>query len=224
MNPDDPRHGTNRGWRRHQYDGEAPCDECRLAHNYWERHRRYAADLGRPLSVPSIGVQRRVRALMRLGWSGKQIAQAAGWSSEQCLQYAMKKESCLRGTWLKVAEAYDRMSMTLPPERTSKEKWQVSRTRGHAERSGWPPPLAWDNIDDPNEHPKGVGAPKGRLPHEVDRVRVERLVALERIPSTRAEKEAAMARWIAGGGSEKSFCDAHGWAYGRYAQREDAAS
>lgn len=156
MSPDDARHGTPSGYRVHLTHGQDPCVACREAHNRYERHRKYDEQLGRPRIMPSLGLQRRFRALQRLGWSSRIISSVAGYPTDRNLQYALTHEECHRKTWLAVAHAYDLLSMKLPPERTGKEKWSASRTRGHAERMGWPPPLAWDNIDDPNEEPKGA--------------------------------------------------------------------
>src|SRR3546814_4274182 len=39
--------------------------------------------------------------------------------------------------------------------------FRSATTKRRAARAGWPPPLAWDNIDDPNETPD-LGAPGGR--------------------------------------------------------------
>jgi hypothetical protein len=50
---------------------------------------------------------------------------------------------------------YERLSMTLPPETTTAEKCDATRSRGIARRNGWLPPLAWNNIDDPSERPDG---------------------------------------------------------------------
>lgn len=43
------------------------------------------------------------------------------------------------------------------------ELWSIHGTgpgsralRGRAEREGWPPPMAWDDVDDPQEQPSGV--------------------------------------------------------------------
>jgi hypothetical protein len=52
-----------------------------------------------------------------------------------------------------VRDIYDQLSMQIPEGR------YVARTRNHAERMGWPPPLAWDDIDDPDECPSGLPTP-----------------------------------------------------------------
>ena len=44
-----------------------------------------------------------------------------------------------------VAELFDRWCMTLGPSRLSRDR---------ARAAGWLPPLAWDDIDDPDEQPQ----------------------------------------------------------------------
>ena len=86
---------------------------------------------------------------------------------------------------------------------------------------GYAPPLAWDDIDDPTEMPRGLV--NSRDDDGIDPVVVDRLLAGERVRSTNAEKVEAMRRWTREGGSEKALCDMHGWRAGRYVTREDAA-
>lgn len=140
MSPDDPRHGTNAGYTEHQ-SGTA-CDPCKAANAQYERRRSYDAQLGRPRLVPSRGAQRRIRALQRLGWSLRMIATEAGWNQPQDLKYVLSNDSCNRRTWVRIAETYERLSMTVPPLSSA-----TARARLRAERLGYPPPLAWDDID-----------------------------------------------------------------------------
>lgn len=37
MSPDDPRHGTRRGYQAHRKDGENACGPCRAAHSEYQR-------------------------------------------------------------------------------------------------------------------------------------------------------------------------------------------
>lgn len=59
-------------------------------------------------------------------------------------------------------------------------------------------------------------APEWINPDRLDEVVVDRLVALRRVPASRAEKVEAMHRWLLMGRSEKSLCEAHGWRTSRY--------
>ncbi len=52
---------------------------------------------------------------------------------------------------------------------------------------------------------------------------VDRLLAGEHLKSNRAEKEEAMRRWLANGGSEAELCRIHGWKTDRYTPARAAA-
>lgn len=207
MSPDDPRHGTTAGY----WTG---CRErcCREARNADERLRRKHRDVfGINRSVPAIGTQRRIQALMVLGWTSRDIAERCGWATPQAVTELLTARRFIqRSTAALVAAAYDELSMRPGPS---------AQNRVRCRRKGWAPPLAWDNIDDPDEVPNFGGRDT-----DVDPVVVERLLSGRRIPSTQAEKVEAMRRWLAQGRSEKSLCDAHGWKYGRYVTREAGAA
>ena len=86
----------------------------------------------------------------------------------------------------------------------------AKRTRNLAARSGYAPPLAWDDIDNDPEPPA--------VNHgdDIDPVVVMRLLEGRRITATKAEKVAALERWVRDGGSERELCEIHGWKAGRY--------
>jgi hypothetical protein len=207
VSPDDPRHGTTAG-----YSAGCRLGCCREARNYDERMRRKHRDvLGIRRSVPAIGTQRRIQALMVLGWTSRDIAGRCGWATPQAVTELLTARRFLqRDTASAVAAAYDELSMLPGPSRQNRRRCQ---------RKGWAPPLAWDNIDDPDEVPTFGGSDD-----QVDPVVVDRLLDGRRVPSTRAEKLEAMRRWRASGRSEKSLCDTHGWKYGRYVTREAGAA
>lgn len=213
MTPDDPRHGTPRGYRLHMDNGESACEDCALA---WYRYNKRATHLravGTPLRLPSLGTHRRIRALMALGYGLPVLADRLGIATGN-LSYKLQQPYVVRSTHQAVAELFEALSMAPPPA-----GWVAQRTRNIAAKRGWAPPLAWDDIDDPNEHPKGIGAPRGRLPDDVDPVIVDRLLLGQRVPSTRAEKFEAMRQWLASGRLERDLCAQHGWAEARYTPR-----
>lgn len=113
-------------------------------------------------TVPSIGVQRRVRALMALGWP-KQDLEAAGIPSAQLVTRPRSQVS-VEG-WRQVREVYEELSMTLGPSEL---------TRSRAIARGYPPPLAWDDdtLDDPQATPH-QGTTSGV---DIDEVAVARAV------------------------------------------------
>ena len=123
--------------------------------------------------------------------------------------------------------AYRRLCMTLPPEDTPGQRSGAQRTRNHARRNGFLPPLMWDDIDDPDERPTAVTElhPRSAAFHTqpVDEIVVDRLMAGDAVPSTKAEREEAVRRWVAAGGSERSLCQMHDWKPGRYSGRGEVA-
>lgn len=150
MKGDDPRHGTNAGYMAHKNSDTPICTDCAAGRARYERWRKYDMQLGRARIVPSIGSQRRVRSLQRLGWSLRMIALESGWNQAEDLQWVMRNETCNRRTAQRIAETYERLSMTIPPYCSA-----TVRARKRGVRLGFPPPLAWDDIDNPHERPKG---------------------------------------------------------------------
>lgn len=97
--------------------------------------------------VPALGSIRRVQALMAAGHSVTVIRAAAGVNHNVMANLVSGAATGVWGcTAAAVAEAYDRLSMTAGSS---------ARSRQRAERAGWPPPLAWLDIDDPDENPAG---------------------------------------------------------------------
>jgi hypothetical protein len=213
MLPDDRRHGTEAGCREHYRQGTKPCPPCLNAHRIANNLRELY-----PSKTSALGSQRRIQALQALGYGRHRIAVELGYNNGGALTYLMQADTLLVVTATRIREVYDRLSMTIP------QGVGPTRARTWARRHGHAPPLAWDDIDNPDEQPKGMSSRPGRNPDDVDPVIVERLLLGERVPSTRAEKEEAMRRWLADGKSAASLCRAHGWQDGRYIPREDVAS
>lgn len=172
-----------------------------------------------PTWVDATGTRRRLQALARIGWPPSSLEPHIGRASSTIGDW-YRREKVHRDTAALVTHAYEQLSMTPGPSQ---------RAAALAAARDWPPPLAWDEgtIDNPAATPRGTlnHKPKRRDPNEIDPVNVERLLLLERVKgSTRAEKEAAMARWVAAGGSINALCDAHGWQQGRYVDRKQDAA
>lgn len=213
MSPDDPRHGTTRGFH-------AGCRElcCRRAYARYEKYGKYRRAKGITWAIPAIGAQRRIQALMRLGWTSADIAEQGGWSHRNHVLRVLrgqKGKPCKwveRSTYERICEVYERLAMTPPPHAPHR-----ARTSTLAARKGWPPPLAWDDID--NDPAPNLGGHDD----DIDPVVVMRLLEGERVPATKAEKDAAMAQWVADGGSKAELCRWHGWKEGRYGRLEVVA-
>lgn len=91
-------------------------------------------------------------------------------------------------------------------------------------RKRYPHPLAWD--DDGDLAKPLTWQPHGevtQLDTGVDQAVVDRLLAGVTVPSTPAEKRAALAKWIAAGNTEASLCRLHGWRHGRYSTHQEAS-
>lgn len=94
--------------------------------------------------VPALGATRRVRALLALGWRHADIEVHAG---RRVHAYADGRYPTMRaGIWRDLDRAYAALSGKPGPS---------DATRRRAEARGYPPPLAWDDVDDPGEQPTG---------------------------------------------------------------------
>ncbi|GGM55732.1 hypothetical protein GCM10012275_28560 [Longimycelium tulufanense] len=106
--------------------------------------------------VSHIGTQRRVRALMRMGWTTEEVARRAG-IKVRTLRTVISRGGMSYNIHLRVARVYDELSHTPGPS---------GGAAGKARHLGYAPPLAWDDdtIDDPNATPQGVERDSGRTP------------------------------------------------------------
>lgn len=152
MTPDDPRHGQERGYFTHRREGEQPCRRCTDAHNVASKARALRKLGGEQNRLPSLGTIRRIRALQAIGWPLHEIAAACGLARRhESVKSILGRKYVTPRTAAVVAAAYKRLHMTTGPSQT---------TATRARNAGHPPPLAWDDIDNPAEVPKGVGYTK----------------------------------------------------------------
>lgn len=93
--------------------------------------------------INGAGTRRRLQALVAIGWTQRLIGQELG-----VVQSRVKALTHQDGVTARVAfevrDVFDRLAMTVGPS---------NPTRVRAAAKGWLPPLAWDDIDDPNEVP-----------------------------------------------------------------------
>ena len=151
MTPDDPRHGQRRGYYAHRADGEPACEPCKRAAAAAEARYELARMHGKPGRVPAIGTMRRLRALQAIGWTLTAIADHIGTKRSRVEKWCnQSRVNVYTTTAVRVAEVYEELCMTMPTGR-----W-ATRTRNTAIRRGYLPPLAWTDIDDPNERPNLV--------------------------------------------------------------------
>lgn len=140
--------------------------------------------------VTTVGVTRRLRALTALGWSLNRLSVEAG-VDPTTVGDALAAPPVFMSAKTKaaIAATYERLCMTPPIGASKQERAGITRARNRAAREQWAPPLAWDNIDHPNEAPD-MGA--SVISDDIDHVAIERALAGERVQLTRAEKFAAI--------------------------------
>lgn len=189
MTPDDPRHGSVAGYVA---GCRAKC--CRQPAWYYEKRRRHDHASHRPRQIPSVGTVRRVQALVAIGWPTRELAERLGVHAK-IIQRLIGQEIVLRTTAKKITALYDELSMTPGPS-------DISRRRAKAR--GWAPPLAWDDIDDPNEQPN---EPKPDR-EAVDEVLVQRALNGQKVKANRAERAEIIRRWT---GSHKQLIETQRW-------------
>lgn len=142
--PECYRPGTS-GQRRHWIEGTVTCARCReQARRKLIRYRLYAAHHG-ARKVPALGTQRRIRALNRWGYTREQIAARVGWT-QSALTRLLEQTVIYKETEEIVARVYREIVASGIPGTSLK-------TRRRAEVAGWPGPLDWDDIDNPDEVP-----------------------------------------------------------------------
>ena len=128
------------------------CGQRAISRGYCRPHyanfRYNQVAMGRWLPrVDSIGISRRLQALVALGYNtvelGRLLDRTPTWVSQLLHN---RKPKCNGDSARDVIELYKRLSMTPGPS-------QYARDR--AIRRGWMPPLAWDEdtIDDPAAQP-----------------------------------------------------------------------
>jgi transposase len=188
VTPDDPRHGTYAGYIAHAFSDRSPCGPCKAGNAAYKRRQRAQYYLRRTdtLKCSSVGSVRRVQALVALGHSLKDIAEATGLNASTVSNWLNRVgPTVLTETADRIADVYARRCMTVP------QGWIAERARRKAERAGWAPPLAWDDIDDPNCLPTGVRATGPAEPvayRDLDEVVVLRAMHCEDLRLTRAER------------------------------------
>lgn len=198
MTPDDPRHGTTAG---HNAGCRLEC--CRAAKLRYDKRRRWEARQGHARLVDNTGTRRRIQALAAIGHSVPDIATHAG-VSHRTLNGLDRTTRVTPAIARAIAETYETLCMT-PATHP-----YALRNRRIAARKGWPPPLAWDDIDNPHEQPKGVVYADDNT--DCDDMVVERILAGDwRLKANLDQRLAVIERWTAGGQSQNSLERLTGW-------------
>ena len=156
--------------------------------------RTYLAIMQAPTTMPltTIGATRRIQALQRLGWPIERIAIEAGVHRDTILDARTPRVFVARRTRHAIADAYERLHMTVPTGETKQHRAGITRARNYAERHGWLPPMMWEDIDDAAECPViPRDLPAHKSQHLIDHALVQRVADGEDRPRklTRAEAE-----------------------------------
>jgi hypothetical protein len=120
---------------------------------YYQTWRKYNP----PTTVPLLPTQRRLRALATLGWSMPALHTKDPTLHPRMLQNYLagaRTRGVYQSTADRVGALYDALCMTPGPSAT---------TARRAAAKGWAPPLAYDDIDNPDLEPQGVGWAPGRI-------------------------------------------------------------
>lgn len=121
-------------------------------------------NLGSRRSVPATGTHRRVQALVARGWSVSRIGRELGFEAGN-FHAVMHREHVGAETHRQVAHLYERLWNVEPPRAEWREKIAYSRSVAYAQRRGWLPPLAWDDIENDPE-PERTVVKQGRVTGE----------------------------------------------------------
>jgi hypothetical protein len=102
-----------------------------------------------PLRVEVVGTRRRVQALSRIGWSQPEVCRRID-RHPTMLTTALSRGRITAATAFRVAEVYAELSPSEGPSEAA---------RARAQRAGWAPPIAWEDvdIDDPQSRPNTTG-------------------------------------------------------------------
>lgn len=144
--------------------------------------------------IPALGVRRRLQALMRIGWSLAAIGARLGMPRTN-VSRLLRQQSVTVRTHEQLAALYEQLWNVTPPANGPWDQRTITATRIRAEKAGWPPPLAWDDIDTDPEPQAGEDAP-------VDEIAVELAVHGHRIELTRDERLLAVRQLHAAGHSD----------------------
>lgn len=108
---------------------------------------------GHRFSVDALGSRRRLQALNRIGYNYLNLGTAVGITETQTSRIATGRTTVVYlSTANKIKALYAQLQCKPIDPSTSP---YVRRSINNAIRKGYAPPFAWDDIDNPNEMPKG---------------------------------------------------------------------
>ncbi len=130
------------------------CIPCRAANTAWKaKHARLTAyGLWQPYE-DATGTRRRIQALIWNGQSMAVLARRLGCQRREVRELLFIRRHVTPQTAEKIRALYRELWDQPPPGETPREKQAAAKARKYARARGWVPPLAWDNIDDPDSVP-----------------------------------------------------------------------
>jgi hypothetical protein len=143
--------------------------------------------------VDAIGSQRRLRALIAVGWPLPTLALSLGRSPGN-LRRTMQANTVTAQSADRIVALYDGLCDTPPPNRTPVERANAARTQTDAAQSGWLPPWAWDDIDHDNDNQPNDSDQEGDCESWLDEIAIEAAMHGDPVRLTRAERDEAIAR------------------------------
>lgn len=100
--------------------------------------------------VPATATQRRLQALMCMGWSLSKIGTRLG-RDKQVMSRTLHSDRVEAATHLAVASLYDDLWDQVPPSDTPTQRAVNASVRAYARKHNWVPPLGWDDIENDAE-------------------------------------------------------------------------
>jgi len=130
-----------------------------------------------------------------VGWTSRWVADQLGISAAT-LSHSLCGDTLHYARWQAISDIYTAVQMTPGPS---------ERARGRGRAEGWSPPLAWDNIDNPDETPRrGLHDPRSI----VDPVAVRRALSGDHtVRLSTAEKHDAVSKAIDWGWTKRTLAD-----------------
>lgn len=109
--------------------------------------------------LPSLGLRRRLQALVADGWPMSFLAEIGGVTVQAVLQQCEREADAHASTIAKWVPIYEKLCATDPLDNGVTELG-VKRAKGNAARRGWAGSWCWDDdtIDDPDAFPEWTGA------------------------------------------------------------------
>lgn len=140
--------------------------------------------------MPALGAARRIQALIAVGYQVQQLAEHVGADQSRIREVLNGRVDTVTVQFdRKIAAAYDRLCMTVGT---------CERARRRAQLAGWPPPLAWDDIDDPSAVP--CAAPDPSESPLIDEVALRRIARGDRTVLLHGAEKPIAARELAAQG------------------------